>query len=83
MSFSLWRTIKALFKDTTDGADITCVHGIRTLATIALYVAHQLIAIARIPFNNRASLTEVRSSGEKSSLCVLSQTDIASILNDV
>lgn len=62
MSFSLRRTVKALFKDTTDDTGITCVHGIRALATIALYVAHQLVAIARIPFSNRASLTEVRSS---------------------
>lgn len=67
MSFSLWRTTKALFKETTDDADITCVHGIRALTTIALYVAHQLVAIARIPFSNRVSLTEVRSC-EKSSL---------------
>lgn len=61
MSFSLRRTIKALLKEATDGADITCIYGIRALATIALYVAHQLITISRIPFSNRTSLTEVRS----------------------
>lgn len=72
MSFSLRRTIKALLKETTGGADITCVHGIRALATIALYVAHQLVTIARIPFSNRTSLTEVRSSSGKSSrLCII------------
>lgn len=60
MSFSLRRTIKALLKEGTDGADITCIHGIRALATVVLYVAHQLIIISRIPFSNRASLTEVR-----------------------
>lgn len=60
MSFSLRRTIKALFKEATSTEDITCIHGIRALATIALYVAHQVIIISRIPFNNRISLTEVR-----------------------
>lgn len=61
MSFSLRRTIKALLKEATDAADITCIYGIRALATIVLYVAHQLITISRIPFSNRISLTEVRS----------------------
>lgn len=65
MSFSLRRTIKALLKEATGGADITCIHGIRALATIILYVAHQLVAISRIPFSNRTFLTEVRSSGRK------------------
>ncbi|EFN69193.1 Nose resistant to fluoxetine protein 6 [Camponotus floridanus] len=70
MSFSLRRTVKALFKDGADGADITCVHGIRTLATIALYIAHQLVAIARIPFSNRASLTEIANNPASSILRV-------------
>lgn len=65
MSFSLRRTIKALLKEATDAADITCIHGIRALTTITLYVAHQLIAISRIPFSNRTSLTEVRLSRGK------------------
>lgn len=72
MSFSLRRTIKALLKETTSGEDITCIHGIRALATIALYVAHQLITISRIPFSNRTSLTEVRSSrGKSPRLCII------------
>lgn len=62
MSFSLRRTIKALLKEATDDADITCIHGIRALATAVLYVAHQVMTISRIPFSNRATLTEVRHS---------------------
>lgn len=61
MSFSLRRTIKALLKEATDAADITCIYGIRALTTIVLYVAHQLITISRIPFSNRTFFTEVRS----------------------
>lgn len=68
MSFSLRRTVKALLKEATDTADITCIYGIRALTTIVLYVAHQLITISRIPFSNRTFLTEVRSFG----LCVAS-----------
>lgn len=71
MSFSLRRTIKALLKEATGAADITCIHGIRALATIALYVAHQLITISRIPLSNRTSLTEVRSSWRNPRLSVI------------
>ena len=60
MSFSLRRTMKALLKSGTSENDIRCIHGIRTLVTIALYLAHQLIAISRLPFSNRIDLTEVR-----------------------
>ncbi|KAL6435944.1 hypothetical protein ACFW04_005652 [Cataglyphis niger] len=70
MSFSLRRTIKALLKETTGGADITCVHGIRALATITLYVAHQLVTISRIPFSNRTSLTEIANNPASSILRV-------------
>lgn len=70
MSFSLRRTIKALLKETTSGEDITCIHGIRALATIALYVAHQLITISRIPFSNRTSLTEIANNPASSILRV-------------
>ncbi|XP_072742660.1 uncharacterized protein [Anoplolepis gracilipes] len=70
MSFSLRRTIKALLKETTGGTDITCIHGIRTVATIALYVAHQLVTISRIPFSNRTSLTEIANNPTSSILRV-------------
>ncbi|XP_029161386.1 LOW QUALITY PROTEIN: uncharacterized protein LOC114933095 [Nylanderia fulva] len=70
MSFSLRRTIKSLLKEATGGADITCIHGIRALATIALYVAHQLVTIARIPFSNRTSLTELANNPASSILRV-------------
>ncbi|XP_011164184.2 uncharacterized protein LOC105198999 [Solenopsis invicta] len=84
MSFSLRRTIKALLKEATDGADITCIYGIRALATIALYVAHQLITISRIPFSNRTSLTEIANSPVSSILRVsLVYTDAFLLLSGV
>jgi hypothetical protein len=58
MSFSLRRTIKTLLKK-VNATDITCIHGIRTLITIAVYIVHRLIIISQIPFSNRIFLTEV------------------------
>lgn len=63
-------------KEATDDADITCIYGIRALATIVLYVAHQLITISRIPFSNRTFLTEVRTL-ETSSPLVTERHDIS------
>lgn len=59
MAFSMKRTLKILTKDESSDSDITCIHGIRSLVTILLYIAHKLIPLARVPFTNRISLTEV------------------------
>ncbi|KAL0106815.1 hypothetical protein PUN28_015386 [Cardiocondyla obscurior] len=84
MSFSLRRTIKALLKEATDAADITCIYGIRALATIVLYVAHQLITISRMPFSNRTFLTEIANSPASSILRVsLVYTDAFLLLSGV
>ncbi|KAG5317256.1 NRF6 protein, partial [Pseudoatta argentina] len=84
MSFSLRRTIKALLKEATDAADITCIYGIRTLAMIVLYVGHQLMTIPRIPFSNRISFTEIANSPASSILRVaLVYTDTFLLLSGV
>ncbi|XP_077256393.1 uncharacterized protein LOC143894156 [Temnothorax americanus] len=84
MSFSLRRTIKDLLKEATDAADITCIYGIRALATIVLYVAHQLITISRIPFSNRTFLTEIANNPTSSVLRVsLVYTDAFLLLSGV
>ncbi|KAL7286331.1 hypothetical protein TKK_0019289 [Trichogramma kaykai] len=63
MSFSLRRTLRDLFGYKPPSShEIGCIHGIRTLATIALFVAHKLIPLSRIPYVNRSSLTEIASS---------------------
>ncbi|RLU27575.1 hypothetical protein DMN91_001379 [Ooceraea biroi] len=84
MSFSLRRTIKALLKRTASATDITCIHGIRVLATIALYIGHQLIVISRIPFSNRTSFTEIANNPVTSILRVsLVYTDAFLLLSGV
>ncbi|XP_018398460.1 PREDICTED: uncharacterized protein LOC108776360 [Cyphomyrmex costatus] len=84
MSFSLRRTIKALLKEATDAADITCIYGIRALAMIFIYVAHQIITISRIPFSNRTSLTEIANSPASSILRVsVVYTDVFLLLSGV
>lgn len=63
MAFSLKRTLSSLFSHGELGSgDIGCIHGIRTLSTIALFVAHKLIPISRIPFANRIALTEAANN---------------------
>ncbi|XP_076749624.1 uncharacterized protein LOC143422693 isoform X2 [Xylocopa sonorina] len=59
MAFSLRRTVRSLLKRGTSDFDIACIHGIRAIATIVLYVAHQIPIIARLPFSNRIAFTEV------------------------
>ncbi|CAK9800907.1 Nose resistant to fluoxetine protein 6 [Anthophora plagiata] len=70
MSFSLRRTVRSLLKTVSNKVDITCIHGIRALVTIALYVAHQIIPISRLPFSNRIELTEVANTPVSSILRV-------------
>ncbi|OAD59130.1 Nose resistant to fluoxetine protein 6 [Eufriesea mexicana] len=62
MSFSLRRSFRSLLKKGSREVDITCIHGIRALVTIALYIAHQVIAISRLPFFNRIELTELANT---------------------
>ncbi|XP_015511176.1 uncharacterized protein LOC107217967 [Neodiprion lecontei] len=84
MAFSLRRTTTLLLQDSQSRNDIRCIHGIRTLATILLYVAHKLIPMSRIPFANRISLTEVANNPISSILRVsLVYTDSFLLLSGV
>ncbi|KOC71250.1 Nose resistant to fluoxetine protein 6 [Habropoda laboriosa] len=84
MSFSLRRTVRSLLKKGSNEADITCIHGIRALVTIALYVAHQIIPISRLPFSNRIELTEVANTPISSILRVsMVYTDAFLLLSGV
>ncbi|XP_066592005.1 uncharacterized protein [Prorops nasuta] len=85
MSFSLRRTFAALVnRETSASEDISCIHGIRSIATMALYLAHKLIPIARLPFANRVSLTEVANNPISSVLRVsLVYTDAFLLLSGV
>ncbi|XP_053977919.1 uncharacterized protein LOC128875916 [Hylaeus volcanicus] len=84
MSFSLRRTVSSLLKRGTSETDIACIHGIRSLVTIALYVAHQLIPISRLPYSNRIDLTEVANNPISSLLrAAMVYTDVFLLLSGV
>ncbi|KAK2581819.1 hypothetical protein KPH14_002288 [Odynerus spinipes] len=69
MSFSLRRTVRSLFKESKpNGGGIACIDGIRSISTIAIYVAHQLIPLAWTPYVNRVSLTELANNPASSIL---------------
>lgn len=84
MSFSLKRTIKSLLWEYSSGSgEITCIHGIRSLATIALYIAHKLIPLSRIPYSNRIALTEVRMSSEYAKFILREGSDVWFNVGDI
>lgn len=60
-AFSLKQTTGKLLSEANEDGDIECIHGIRALTTIALYIAHKLIPIGMMSFTNRGFLTEVYS----------------------
>lgn len=63
MSFSLRRTVGSLLRESKPGtSDVTCIHGIRSLCTIALYIAHHIIQIGWTPYVNRIALTELANN---------------------
>lgn len=59
--FSLYNTMNKL---TAPGSndDISCIHGVRAIATIALLVAHKFLPVAVMPYTNRLKITEMVSS---------------------
>ena len=57
--FSLYYTIGKLTAPGTDD-EISCIHGVRGLATIALLIAHKFLPVAVMPYTNRLRITEVR-----------------------
>ncbi|XP_068627614.1 uncharacterized protein [Battus philenor] len=59
--FSLYRTMSKLVEPATSD-EISCIHGVRAIATIALLVAHKFLPIAVTPYTNRLRISEVVSS---------------------
>lgn len=59
LAFSLKQSVRKLFREGNAEGDIECIHGIRALCSIALYIAHKLIPLGMMPFTNRNFLTEV------------------------
>ncbi|XP_013138507.1 PREDICTED: uncharacterized protein LOC106103317 [Papilio polytes] len=59
--FSLYRTVRKLVAPATSD-EISCIHGVRAIATIALLIAHKFLPVASTPYTNRLMITEVVSS---------------------
>lgn len=55
MAFSIRRGLKDLFAEGKD--EFPCIHGIRAICTILLYVAHRLMPMSAILFSNRLVVT--------------------------
>ncbi|XP_063992278.1 uncharacterized protein LOC135170416 [Diachasmimorpha longicaudata] len=85
MSFSLRKTLKSLMQPiSSNSGDISCIHGIRSLATMALYVGHKMIPTAGIPYTNRIVFTEIANNPASSLLRVsLVYTDSFLLLSGV
>ncbi|CAH2063670.1 unnamed protein product, partial [Iphiclides podalirius] len=60
-AFSLYRTVGKLTAPATSD-EISCIHGVRAIATIALLVAHKFLPVAVMPYTNRVKISEVVSS---------------------
>ncbi|CAG5010484.1 unnamed protein product [Parnassius apollo] len=60
-AFSLYRTVKKLVAPATSD-EISCIHGVRAIATVALLVAHKFLPVAVTPYTNRVKISEVVSS---------------------
>ncbi|XP_035734011.1 uncharacterized protein LOC118446915 isoform X2 [Vespa mandarinia] len=63
MAFSLRRTVKYLFKEIKSSSkDITCIHGLRSVFMMLIFVAHLIIPYSRIPYANRVVITEITNN---------------------
>ncbi|CAH4036538.1 unnamed protein product [Pieris brassicae] len=60
-AFSLTRTVKKLIAP-VGSEEISSIHGLRAIATIALIIAHKFLPIAHAPYANRVKVAEVVSS---------------------
>jgi hypothetical protein len=59
VAFSLRKNARELLTDLPVEGDINCIHGVRALCTIAVYLLHRTLTLGFIPYSNRVELTEV------------------------
>ena len=62
MGFSLRRTAKSLFKKETGPNDITCIHGMKSILALFIYVAHRNMIMSITPYLNRMYYAHVRTN---------------------
>ncbi|XP_031776167.1 nose resistant to fluoxetine protein 6-like [Apis florea] len=53
MGFSLRRSARSLFKRGAGNNDISCVHGIKSILAILIYIGHKIMITVIIPYKNR------------------------------
>nr|CAD7256295.1 unnamed protein product [Timema shepardi] len=59
MAFSIKKTLPELLSVKRGDGNIQCIHGIRTVCTVALYVLHKYMALLFIPYSNRIYFTQI------------------------
>nr|CAD7604916.1 unnamed protein product [Timema genevievae] len=59
MAFSIKKTLPELLSVKRGDGNIQCLHGIRTVCTVALYVTHKYMALLVIPYSNRIYLAQI------------------------
>ena len=62
MSFSVKKTIPMLFGFDEQQSDLNCLHGLKAIAIMLLFVSLKLIPMGRVPYSNRNKLTEFFNS---------------------
>lgn len=63
MAFSLKSTTPLLFRsDGSDEEQIGCIHGIKAIGSMLLFVAFRAVPLGRTPFDNRTELTDIFNS---------------------
>ncbi|XP_070492786.1 nose resistant to fluoxetine protein 6-like isoform X2 [Chironomus tepperi] len=59
--FSLKRNLKALWDD-SNAEEIKCIHGLKSISIILLFISLRLIPMGRVPYTNRNKFTEFFNS---------------------
>ncbi|CAG2064720.1 unnamed protein product [Timema podura] len=59
MAFSIKKTLPELLSVKRGDGNIQCLHGIRTVCTVALYLTHKYMALMVIPYSNRIYLAQI------------------------
>lgn len=60
--FSVKRNISSLFGLEENDAEIKCLHGLKAVSVLLLFISLKLISMGRVPYSNRNKLTEFFNS---------------------
>lgn len=60
--FSVKRNISSLFGFEENDSEIKCLHGLKAVSILLLFISLKLIAMGRVPYSNRNKLTEFFNS---------------------